>query len=182
MRRTWAAGAAVLLTLALGGAPVTAQSSSTPASPTWAAVTSTGTCAPSSGGTQQLESAPYTVSGAVFACTDTASDARVSGHSTMTYSMWTSDPRGSSTGFGVIYNGTTWMDYVITGPDGTWSGRGYGVYDNDGVLHIVAILAGDGAYDGLTYSYSATVPASSLTAVGVGVIQPGSLPSPAPSK
>ncbi len=182
MRTMRAAGAAVLLTLALSGTPVTAQSSSTPASPTWAAVTSTGTCAPSSGGTQQLASAPYTVSGAVFACTDTASDARVSGPSTMTFNMQTSDPLGSTTDWNVVYNGIMWSDYVIDGPDGTWTGRGYGVYDNDGVLHIVANLAGDGAYDGLTYSYSATVPANSLTAVGVGVIQPGTLPSLAPSK
>jgi hypothetical protein len=182
MRTMRAAGAALLLTLALGGTPVAAQSSSMPASPTWAAVTSTGTCAPPTGGTQQLASAPYAVSGAVFACTDTASDARVTGHSTMTYNMRTSDPRGSSTGFGVIYNGTMWVDYMITGPDGTWSGRGYGVYDNDGVLHVVAMLAGDGAYDGLTYSYSATVPAGSLTAVAVGVIQPGSVPPPALSR
>lgn len=87
MRRTWAAGAAILATLALGGGPTLAQSLAPAATsqPTWAAVTGTGTCAPPSGGTVHLESAPYAVTGAVFACTDTASDARVTGPSTMTF-------------------------------------------------------------------------------------------------
>ena len=175
MRRVWAAGVAMLVSLALGGAPVAGQSPSAAATPqaTWAAVTSTGTCAPPSGGSQQLVSPPYTVSGLIFACTDTASDARVTGPSTMTFNMQTSDPRGGSTDWNVVYNGTMWLDYAIKGPNGNWTGRGNGVYDNEGVLHIVVSLAGDGAYDGLTYSYSATVQPNSLTAVGVGVIQPG---------
>jgi hypothetical protein len=180
MRSLWAAGAAIVMCLALGGMPALAQS---PVVQTeWAAVTGTSTCGDvTTPGREQFATPPYTLSGQVMACTKTASDPRVSGAATTVLNVETWDPD-------LPANAVAWGDEEIQGSEGTWTGRFYGIYDDDGVLHLVHILAGSGAYEGWTYAYSSTVPAGSLAATTVGVIQHsvpppgfpvGPLPSPA---
>jgi len=165
------------LIFALGGAyliaqPLDQQGGSVPgAAPDaeWAAVTATSECYLKTTGTEQLASPPYGLTDQVMACTDTASDPRVTGTSTIVLNVETWDPRQGN-------NNVTWNDYTLQGPEGTWAGHGYGLYDSEGVAHVVIIATGSGAYEGLTYTQSITVPAETAQADSIGLIQPGSPP------
>jgi hypothetical protein len=167
MRRLWAAVAAMVMCLTLGGLPVMAQSPSPSVPPGMAAVTGTNTC-------------DYAKYPPVIQCTELAIDPRVSGASTRTITL---EPPTANQG------ALMWNDVNITGPEGTWAGEGYGVMLPDGTIRNVEIMSGSGAYQGLIYATAGTVSADG-NGTYVGLIQQGSLPpgfpvvasSPAPSR
>jgi hypothetical protein len=172
MRRRWAAGAAVVVCLALAALPAVARSPS--GSPTtqagYATVTGTSDCHDvTTPGVQQFTAPPYTLTGQIMACTKTASDPRVSGPATTVLNISSWDPA-------VVATATAWGDEEIRGPEGTWTGRFYGIYDGKGVLHLVHVTAGSGAYVGWTYTYSSTVPAGPLIATTTGLLYDGPPP------
>jgi hypothetical protein len=169
MRRLWAAGAATLLSLVVGGAPGMAQSPPASMPPGMAAVTGTDTC--------DFTGFP------VITCTEVASDPRVNGTATRTITL---EPPTADQG------ALMWNDVTLTGPEGTWTGEGYGVMLPDGTIRNVEIMSGSGAYQGLVYATAGTVGPDGSATYG-GLIQEGSLPpgfpvasaampSPAPSK
>ena len=189
MRTMWAAGAAIAVSLLLGGVMATAQSPAagqSPASPpAWTAVTGTSDCGLRTAGSQPSPP-PFVLSHQIVTCADASSDPRVTGTSTVDLSIEGWDPAPG-------YDAVAWTSVTLQGPDGTWTGHGYGIYDDVGVSHLLTFLAGNGAYQGLIYAYSATIPAGTAHMDIVGLIQPGSpppgfpvasasAPSPAPSK
>ena len=104
MRRWWAAGAAIVICLALGALPARSQSPSgsatTPAE--YAAVTGTSDCHDvTTPGAQQFATPPYTLTHQVMACTKTASDPRVSGPATTVLNISSWDPA-------VVATATAW--------------------------------------------------------------------------
>ncbi len=137
-------------------------------------VTATASCGLVKSGTWQLASAPYSLTGHVLRCTETASDSRVTGTSTVVLNIegWDEGLKNDNAA-----NSVSWNDYTLEGPDGTWTGRGYGFYDDEQTAHGLTIAIGSGAYEGLTYTQSLTVPLGTPDAVSIGIIQTG---SPAP--
>ncbi len=156
----------------------TATPAPTPTSTPWssgkaAAVTGITDCGTvTKDGVEQTDTAPYTLTGRILACTVLASDPRVSGPGSLVLNVAGWDP----TLFTAGTNGVTWSYQEIKGPDGTWTGRNYGLYDKDGILHNYGVFVGSGAYKGLIYICYGTVPANTYTATTVGVIQPGDPP------
>jgi hypothetical protein len=137
------------------------------------AVTGTSVCGPWKAGSPQLSSLPYSLTGQVLRCTETASDPRVTGTNTAVINVegWDESLQRE-----VPINAVTWNDFTLEGPDGTWSGHGYGFYDADGVLHVVHISSGSGAYEGLTYTTSSTARAGTGQLDFIGLIQTSSPP------
>jgi hypothetical protein len=148
MRRLSAAGAAIVVCLALGGVPALAQDGAV-------AVTATQDCS-------------WEHTWDWGACTYTASDPRVTGTLTLT-------GRSEVTVPGTYTPGLEWLTVTLQGPDGTWTGHYYVFHDTAGTAHVLGVFAGDGSYEGWTYVDSVTVPGSGDI---VGVLYPGPLPPP----
>jgi hypothetical protein len=89
------------------------------------------------------------VTGAVLACTETASDPRVGGTSTIVLDSRVFDETTPSAGVG-------WGDYALEGPEGTWTGRQYAIGEASGAQRTTTVAVGDGAYAGWVYARSAT--------------------------
>lgn len=147
MRRLWAAAAAILVWLALGGLPAAAQeasespSESPAAPPEPALVTGTERCF---SGSYSSRDEGGVVLGHIptFKCTNEASDPRVSGPAQGEF--WSACYATA----GCVY----WGTYEIAGPDGTWSGLWSGT--DDAVLDLRSYLVtveGSGAYEGWTF-------------------------------
>jgi hypothetical protein len=147
MRRMWAAGAAIVVCLALGGIPVVAQSPSpgptaTPSTPTGPAlVTGMRQCAGTFSSTSvdgvQLGQMPD------LTCTNTMSDPRITGPGTAVFNGACYPPNGC------VY----WGTYHIDGPDGAWDGTWNGTDDKDlGKAVFMGFLGGTGAYQGWTFA------------------------------
>lgn len=164
MRRMWAAGAAIVMCLALGGAPAAAQSpSAPPAEPVTAFVSGTGSCQFVPPGTSvNIEGVRRDQAG--FACSWEMSDPRVSGPGEGTWSI-------------ACWNGNEiclyWGDMTITGPDGTWAGafQGQDASSLDtlghGFVALQQVLEGTGAYAGWTYIAHLLFNYSTMTADGI---------------
>ena len=165
MRRLWAAGAAIVLGLALGGVPMAAQSPRT----TWAVQgTITGCTEAAPGTTTDWGGTGRQIRDLIVTCTVekgadeawVAGDARLVGTSTERvnidipmYASGMFDPRYSP---GAVRWGTT----EIAGPDGTWVGP-WVAY---GGSPYVLVAEGTGEYAGLTLV--ASMPAVAPTVDG----------------
>ena len=163
MRRMWAASAAIVVCLALGGLPVAAQDASPPPSTPSGfsqvhSLPGGGACTPVNQG-WPME----------LACTELTNDLRVNGQATRLLELGPLSPTDS-------LDGLFWWDVIIHGPDGDWTGPGYGVRDMDGTVHGVEMLTGHGAYAGLVYAASVTTPMD-LTGTTSGFIAEGAVPS-----
>jgi hypothetical protein len=124
MRRLSAAGAAILVCLALGGIPALAQDNT--------GVTATQAC-------------EWLHVGGAAECTYTASDPRLTGSLTLEEPPWTHvlvPPLDTAA--------LVWFDAVLQGPEGTWTGS-VGVVNESQSAHPLMVLTGDGAYEGWTY-------------------------------
>jgi hypothetical protein len=168
MRRMWAAGAAGLMCLALGGVPALAQEASNrpPVSPV--AVSGTWDCTrtvPGRRGTSDgLMWGGTGVRGQVLACDLALSDPRVIGPTTITFN---DDCFGAECVF--------WGSLVIEGPDGGWDCRFSGTPDptgaNDGLL--LYVCPGRGGYSGLTFMVQQAVSFSGTADFGDGTSMHG---------
>ena len=166
------------LIFALGGMlliaqPFDQQGGSVPGAATdseaeWAAVSGISACALGTRGVE-TEGPPYSLTDQILRCSDTSTDPRVSGPSTVVINVEGWDEREG-------YNAVAWIDNTIEGPEGIWAGHTYGLYDDEGVLDLVGVLAGNGAYEGLTFTVAGSVPADGATLSYDGLIQPGSPP------
>ena len=166
MRRMWAAGAAIVVCLALGGVPAVAQSPSAPIAQAGPAlVTGTQTC----GFVATADATQVRIEGvrrdqAGLECVSKVSDPRVSGPVKGTWNLaaWEGDADA-------IY----WGDMVITGPDGTWEGSftgvdAYGLVKSGlGNVGLMQTLEGTGAYTGWTYIAHLAFDYSTMTVDGV---------------
>jgi hypothetical protein len=167
MRRLWAAGAATMVCLALGGVPALAQEESPPASPSASPV-------------------PVAMAPAVFTGEDTgsslvASDPRVSGTYSTTWDAQVEIPYGSA---GAGQGGmVAWGNLTVNGPDGDWIGR-WAVtagYDFPTPSRIIALLEGTQAYEGWAAVAWVTTPEGWIPWMGgsqelEGVIYQGEAP------
>jgi hypothetical protein len=158
MRKMWAAAAAILVCLALGGVPALAQSpaggsppvgspAATPGPAAW--VTGTATCPTDDLGSSSTDAAGVQhFRNGTFKCVTTTSDARVSGrHSTTTWNAdWWGAP-GLSRGEFV-----QWASVRLENSAGAWEGRlsGVGAVPERGDI-ITIWYTGTGAYAGLSY-------------------------------
>ena len=167
MRRLWAAGAAIVTCLSLGGVPVAAQDAS-PATDVPVGVTATQACDWSMSGNVQTGTCSYT-----------ASDPRLTGPLTLTMAEHVGVPGSDD------YLQT--FDAVLKGPEGTWTGHYWVVFDwPANVAYPLSALTGDEAYEGWTYVASTQdlVPDGSSDLVGVlyeGPPPPGIMGVPLPS-
>jgi hypothetical protein len=160
MRTTWAAGAAMVTCLALGGAPALAQDASPPGGPPSTAspaatpgpvawVTGTATCPTLDLGDFHIdaEGVGHWRSGRVRCITST-DDVRVSGTHTSTdwQADWWGDmaaPRGQL---------VQWATVRLENDGGAWEGRLTGVASVPDVGDIIEIwYTGTGGYAGLSY-------------------------------
>ena len=101
------------------------------------------------------------------ACTHTASDARVTGPLTFSY---TGDIGGPATAEVEL----VWADATLEGPDGDWTGHLYLVWTEP--TQAFAVLSGDGAYEGWQYVASGIDPEADGDHDWSGVIYEGALP------
>ena len=142
MRRLWAASAAIVVCLTLGGLPVAGQDESQSKGAVW--VTGPATQAPCEVGDVEMviEDGPVTGHrGLSISCTDDLGDARLSGPSVKLYND------DCYAGAGCVY----WGTQELTGPDGTWTGTFNGTTDPQGSGGSYQVLVGTGGYEGLTY-------------------------------
>lgn len=140
MRRMWAAGAAVVMSLVLGGAPGTAQQASgtpsgAPVPASAALVTGTADPCTQTPGTTTTVDGVVQVRDMVQTCTVTMTDPRVSGTST-NHINWDQPATGGYVEWGTL---------EIAGPDGTWVGPWVGLDPT-----VVLVAEGTGAYAGWT--------------------------------
>ena len=122
--------------LVLGGMPALAQGGAT-------AVTATSECQGVSDGTTETVDGVVQVTGMVVRCTDTASDPRMSGTTSLTLN-W------QRYGRHYLYWGTRETE----GPDGTWAGTFIGRSDDVNTETegwMTHVLEGTGDYAGWTY-------------------------------
>ena len=182
MRKLWAAGAAIVVCLALGGVPILAQDEAEPVASLPLVVTGNWDCTVLDRGTRGTSDG--LVMGATGArdqtldCVWTMSDPRVSGSVKATFN---DDCFGTSAGSECII----WGDSVLEGPDGEWdctySGTGDPMGGNDGL--VLDVCAGTGGYDGLTFMAQQAVSFYGTSDFGDGtslhgVLYEGPLPPP----
>jgi hypothetical protein len=156
MRRLWAAGAAIVVCLALG-APVMAQEASQAADGP-VLVTATQACA-------------WDAPGDVLTgtCSYTASDARLTGPLTQIITEHVGIPGGDD------YVQT--FDATLEGPEGTWTGRYWVIFDQVAqTAWATSALSGDGAYEGWTYVASGSDASMAGAHDLVGVLYQGPPP------
>ena len=122
MRRLWAAGAAIVVCLASGGMPTSAQADVT-------LVTATQEC-------DWQDTVP---------CAMSASDPRVTGP------LDWQEAGGLGRDATPDEPGLWWTDATLQGPDGSWVGHSYLWFTPDAGNHVVLVLSGDGAYAGWQY-------------------------------
>ena len=152
MRRLSAAGAVIVVCLALGGSPVMAQGEVT-------AVSGSETCEVLTEGATRAVDGVVQMSDVVMRCTDVMSDPRVSGTATNRYNL-------QQYGRHFIY----WGTHEVAGPDGTWVGSYMGRSDaNDPGSGAVmsGVLEGTGDYAGWTYLVDAVLGSSGTTLEGL---------------
>jgi hypothetical protein len=163
----WAAGAAIVMCLALGGLPMAAQETS-PATDGPVQVTATQACAWAEPGGVQTGTCPYS-----------ASDPRMTGTLTLTIADAVGGPGGDD------YVQT--FDATLPGPEGTWTGRCWVTFDlGTKTAWATCALSGDGAYEGWTYVASTKDVTMSGNSDLVGVLYqgpppPGMVTGPLPS-
>lgn len=184
MRKLWAAGAAMLVCLALGAMPALALESSEPSFelPLPLVATGNGDCTVLDRGTRGTsDGLVLRAEGArdeILDCVLTMSDPRVSGSARVTFN---DDCFERPEGWECIFRG----DMLLEGPDGEWvctnSGTGDPTGQSDGlVLHV---CAGTGGYDGLTLMIQQTLTFSGTADFGDGTSLHGVLyegPPPPP--
>jgi S-formylglutathione hydrolase FrmB/CubicO group peptidase (beta-lactamase class C family) len=171
MRRLWAAGAAVVTSLALAGMPIVAQSpvptGGVPASgsPGPRAAQVHGTivgCGNGQDATTTSANGVDSFRDQVVRCTYSASDPRVSGPEVAHLSG------DCYTYAGCVY----WDTQVITGPDGTWVGGHFSADDPMGKVVMQGVYHGTGAYEGWSYVERLDPSTSEVD----GLIYPGAPP------
>lgn len=149
MRRMWAAGAAIVLCLALGGLPVLAQDAVEEAPAGVTMVTGNEGCQEPTPGIWHETAWGGYQRGDAHWCEDTMSDPRVSGS---WFNAYNHDCYGVETEQAFcVFRGTR----VLDGPDGGWDCTWTGlelVAENTG-LPISGICPGTGGYEGLTYVF-----------------------------
>jgi hypothetical protein len=176
MRRLWAAGAATLVCLALGGLPLTAQSPGAPEGNVW--VTGTETCTQVTAGTTTYENGVEQYRDGVFACTATVSDPRVGGSFTDHFNFDCHELIAPQTGHGgcTLWGTVEWAD-----PDG-WTGSFSGLEDVNGQSYAHAVAVGTGANTGWTYIALTTWSDTSVSHEIRGLLFQGAPPAvPLPS-
>jgi hypothetical protein len=168
MGKWWAAGTAIVMSLALGGLPAALAQVASPAAGGPTQVTATQACV-------------WTEPGGVptGTCAYTASDPRVTGTLTVTITAAVGGPGGDD------YVQT--FDATLQGPDGTWQGRYWVTFDlGTKTAWATSVLSGDGAYAGWTYVASGNDMSMTGNHDLVGVLYqgpppPGMLTGPLPS-
>ncbi len=100
-------------------------------------------------------------------CTYTASDPRVTGTLTHTY---TGDIGGPATAEAEL----VWADATLEGPEGSWTGHLYIVWTEP--TQAFAVLSGTGAYEGWQYVASGIDPEADGDHDWTGIIYEGELP------
>ena len=145
MRRLWAAAAAMVVSLCLGGLPTIAQDSS--ALP-GEAVAVTGSIL----GMCDVDAGTDTTVGGVrewrdwtVTCRESLSDPRVSGLNRHHYNRDCrySHAPGDTDDVSPI-GCVSWSDFVVTGPDGTWVGADRGFVTADGEIDTYRVATGNG--------------------------------------
>ncbi len=131
-------------------------------------MTATASCTPTAVGDIMGQGPPVVLTGKTMTCTETASDPRVSGTSTIVTA-------GQTWGEGSPAAGTGWGDFTLTGPEGAWTGRSYDIASSSGVVQTMTVAVGDGPYVGWTYARSATTAADG-TVVITGILMTGGPP------
>lgn len=150
MRRRWATAAAVVMSLALSGAPMAAQDPSAPEGNAW--VTGTMTYRLTEAGVMSVESGVEHYRGGVFTLTRSMSDPRLDGtftfhHDYDCYGLRTPMPRhGGCVGWGL----SEWPE-----PDG-WTGSYSIVEDSSGGQVGQFLEVGTGSNSGWTFAASGT--------------------------
>jgi hypothetical protein len=162
MRRLWAAGAAIVMCLALGGVPTAGQEAAEPASAAW--VTGTGSIPVEvEAGTETQVGDVLQTRGLVFTDEMAMSDPRVSGAGTGT---WNQDAYAGDVGI-------SWGTYRLENKAGAWEGT---FTSADGpVAASSGFLVGEGGYEGLTYYWHQDI-GDEISVVGI--IFPGDPPTP----
>ena len=151
MRKMWAAGAAIVVCLALVGMPALAQEASGEASasaePVTDFVTGTGACRfVEPGMSVYIDGGRHDQAG--FACDWEMDDPRVSGPGEGTWNVGCWDD---------VRVCLYWGEMTISGPDGTWVGAFTGQDTSTlgelgrGPVAFQQVLEGTGAYEGWTY-------------------------------
>jgi hypothetical protein len=150
MRRLWAAGAAIVMCLALGGLPVLAQDASPAEGPEAPAAVAAYTsiamdCVRTVECTMTAEGHTGRATGCLNTCELTADDARVNGVMTVRPECDWADPE-------VGYLGAAcWGTWELVGPDGTWAGALVSAEPTGGWATLVLVAEGTGAYEGWTF-------------------------------
>jgi hypothetical protein len=160
MRRLWAAGAVIVVCLAVGAMPALAQAETADA--VW--VTGTGTPGVLvEAGTQTQVGDVVQTRGEVFTDTTEMSDPRVSGTGTGT---WNQDAFPGDIGI-------SWGTYRLENEGGAWSGT---FTSADGTPTVSSgFLVGKGGYAGLTFYWHQDI-GDGISVVGI--IYPGDPPTP----
>ena len=163
MRRLWAASAAMLVCLALGGMPALAQDETEPSSAVW--VTGTGSIPVEvEAGTETPAGDVLQTRGLVFTDEMKMSDPRVSGTGTGT---WNQDRYAGDIGM-------SWGTYRLENEGGAWSGT-FTSADGPPLAASSGFLVGEGDYVGLTYYWHQDM-GDEISVVGI--IFPGDPPTP----
>jgi hypothetical protein len=165
MRRIWAAGAAGLLCLALGGPPMVAQSPEPVGS---VHVTGTETLHPDIRfDSQKMVDGVLQIRGVHATSDEVASDPRVSGTGTIV---------GNTDVYGM--DGPQWGTFRIENDGGAWEGTYRGVIYGGSLDSGTAWMVGSGDYEGLTYFYTFGGNNTDLVLETEGLIFPGEAPAP----
>jgi hypothetical protein len=130
MRKIWAASAAMLVCLALGGLTVSAQDG-----PAW--ITGSVSCEVSDWGIDSVDGEDSSIRDRLATCTVTASDPRASGAGLHVYNE---DCHSR--------NCIDWGTYEVVGSDGSWSGPWTGVESPEGILTAYSQQSGTGGHAG----------------------------------
>jgi hypothetical protein len=173
MRGIQAAGAAIMMCLALGGVPGAAQDQpqvATGPGNGWVTFIKE-TCGWRNAGTSGAGDGFSWVRDFPFRCQREFSDPRVSGTYQVAHDH---DCFGDQELPCVI-----WETTEVEGPDGTWTGWTNGTYDADGYQRWIAVLTGSGTYEGLTFILHGQGPAGGKTDQ-VGFIYEGNPPPTGP--
>ena len=166
MRRMWAAGAAVLVCLALGGLPTLAQEATIPPGP--AIVDTTLTCTFTWASSAQ-EGVVQQLRGGEFVCDMTADDARLAGPMTLQVSCDCTSVGCSCWGAteGPQNDGGGWVGYMVSAEP------------NSAAPATVWVSEGTGAYAGWTW-VETHQPTGGLVYEGTAMLYPGAPPLWAP--
>ena len=168
MRRMWAAGAAIVMCLALGGVPGVAQSPAVPEGPV--AVQDTLTRSMSKNFTVTIEGDVQHLRDGGLACSVTASDPRLDGvRQTLHADCDCTDAGGCA----------CWGPWEGTGASGGWTGYFVSAEPYGLTPGTVMVAQGTGGYAGLTWVEN-HVPTGDMVYGGNGMVYQGPPPPWAP--